>query len=187
MRAARKREKAIRAREAIRRRGEALLEAEDALSDADAFGENRGVCAVDVATRAPALGFRTDPPRERATAGVDEPSLSFRRRNARTTPRRSGAGASRRGNPPRWRSRRSRTCRTRSSDGATRSDVERDTRDAEARGPRRADARLFRRRTQTTLKRRRTKRRRKRRRACLGVSRTAETRDIIRHGRLRTV
>ena len=77
MRAARKREKAIRAREAIRRRGEALLEAEDALSDADAFGENRGVCAVDVATRAPALGFRTDPSRERATAGVDDTSLFF--------------------------------------------------------------------------------------------------------------
>ena len=141
LRAARKREKAIRAREAIRRRGEALLEAEDALSDADAFGENRGVCAVDVATRAPALGFRTDPSRERATAGVDEPSLSFSEKERAYYAETFGRGSE----PPREPSALAlaafanvpnaleRTARPEATSNAIPGD-------AEARGPRRADA-----------------------------------------------
>ena len=49
----RKRQKAIRAREAIRARGKALLFSEQDADDAvDNFVEGRGVCAVDVATRA---------------------------------------------------------------------------------------------------------------------------------------
>ena len=49
----RKRQKAIRAREAIRARGKALVFSETDADDAsDAFVEGRGVCAVDVATRA---------------------------------------------------------------------------------------------------------------------------------------
>jgi hypothetical protein len=49
----RKRQKAIRAREAIRARGKALVFSEKDADDAsDAFVEGRGVCAVDVATRA---------------------------------------------------------------------------------------------------------------------------------------
>ena len=96
---------------------------------------------MDVATRAPALGFRTDPSRERATAGVDEPSLSFSEKERAYYAETFGRGSE----PPREPSALAlaafanvpnaleRTARPEATSNAIPGD-------AEARGPRRADA-----------------------------------------------
>ena len=86
LRAARKREKATRARDALRRRGKSLsIDTEDAdassYAGAGALGEGRGVCAMDVATRAPALGAETSRQIERERERDARPkSPSFRER-----------------------------------------------------------------------------------------------------------